>query len=84
MTSGTRPNLLAVVSGAILIVSAMADAGTLTVGPSKTYQTITTAYNAAVAGDTIEIDAGTYLNDHRVVFRREQDGGVDGSVALTF
>jgi hypothetical protein len=55
--------LLAVVTGAILFMSAAAGAATLSVGPDKTYRTITAAYNAAVAGDTIAIDAGTYPNE---------------------
>jgi hypothetical protein len=35
---------------------------TVQVGPSRTYKTIPDGYNAAVAGDTIEIDAGDYPN----------------------
>ncbi|MBA3550465.1 MAG: right-handed parallel beta-helix repeat-containing protein [Nannocystis sp.] len=40
-----------------------AAAATLTVGPGKTYQTVKAAVAAAKAGDTIEVDAGEYVDD---------------------
>ena len=42
---------------------ASATAATLTVGPGKTYQTVKAAVAAAQAGDTIEVDAGDYVDD---------------------
>jgi len=39
---------------------AAVNAATLNVGSGKTYTTITAAYNAAVAGDTIYVYPGTY------------------------
>ncbi len=40
-----------------------ATAATLTVGPGKTYQTVKDAVAAAQSGDTIEVDAGEYVDD---------------------
>lgn len=44
-------------------VPAIASAATLTVGPGKTYQKVKDAVAAAQAGDTIEVDAGEYVDD---------------------
>ncbi len=41
----------------------IASAATLTVGPGKTYQKVKDAVAAAKAGDTIEVDAGEYVDD---------------------
>jgi hypothetical protein len=36
---------------------------TLTVGADKQYQTLAAAVAASASGDTILVDAGTYIND---------------------
>jgi len=41
----------------------LAAAATLTVGPGKTYTTVKDAVAAAKSGDTIEVDAGEYVDD---------------------
>ncbi|PQE15252.1 Pectinesterase protein [Rutstroemia sp. NJR-2017a WRK4] len=43
-----------------LLAAPLAYAATLNVGSGKTYSTITAAYNAAAAGDTIYVYPGTY------------------------
>jgi len=45
------------------LAAANAAAALLQVGPGKPYSTIAAAVGAAVAGDTIEIDAGIYPNE---------------------
>jgi ribosomal protein L24 len=42
------------------LCAAFAPAATIQVGPGRTYTTVQAGYNAAAAGDTIEIDSGTY------------------------
>lgn len=54
------------VVGAFALVawtSSIAAAATLTVGPGKTYTTVKDAVAAAQPGDTIEVDAGDYIDD---------------------
>jgi hypothetical protein len=47
--------------GLVLMSCASAALGTtIQVGPGRTYTTLAAGYNAASAGDTIEIDSGTY------------------------
>ncbi len=60
-----KPARLApLVAAAILAVPSLAAAGTLAVGPGKTYAAPCAAIAAAQAGDTIEVDAaGTYVGD---------------------
>ena len=43
-----------------LFLPGVASAATLTVGPARTYPTITAAVTAASSGDTIQVDAGQY------------------------
>jgi len=43
-----------------LLAATLTSAATLNVGSGKTYSTITAAYNAAAAGDTIYVYPGTY------------------------
>jgi MYXO-CTERM domain-containing protein len=53
-------------SGAFALVAwipGSAMAATLTVGPGKTYTTVKDAVAAAQPGDTIEVDAGDYVDD---------------------
>ena len=50
-------------SAMVAWVPAIASAGTLTVGPGKTYQKVSDAVAAAQVGDTIEVDAGEYVDD---------------------
>lgn len=47
----------------VLLSSRVATAATLQVGSGKTYATPCAAFAAATAGDTVEIDAGTYTNE---------------------
>ncbi len=47
----------------VFVAPASASAATLTVGPGKTFQTVKDAVAAAQAGDTIEVDAGEYVDD---------------------
>jgi hypothetical protein len=46
----------------IAVILSFADARTLLVGPSRTYKTPCDAAGAALSGDTVEIDTGTYLD----------------------
>ena len=39
----------------------------LTVGPGQQYSTIAAAINASQNGDTIDVQAGTYLNDFAII-----------------
>lgn len=48
---------------AVALPATPAQAATLEVGPGKTYTTISAAITAAVAGDIIIVDAGTYTED---------------------
>jgi hypothetical protein len=45
---------------AVSLCAAVAPAGLIQVGPTRTYKTVAAGYNAAAAGDTIEIDSATY------------------------
>lgn len=47
----------------VLVVPMLASAATLQVGPDKTYKQVKEAVAAAKAGDTIEVDAGDYVDD---------------------
>lgn len=47
----------------VFAVPVLASAATLTVGPDKTYKKVSEAVAAAKAGDTIEVDAGDYVDD---------------------
>ncbi len=46
-----------------LLAPTAASAATLAVGPDKTYKTVNAAVAAAKSGDTIEVDAGEYVDD---------------------
>lgn len=46
-----------------LALPGLASAATLTVGPGKMYQKVSDAVAAAKSGDTIEVDAGEYVDD---------------------
>jgi hypothetical protein len=70
MTTSTIRRVAAGVGGGSLIVLASvlgmavpAQAATIDVGPSGGYTTITAALAAASAGDTITVEAGTYLEN---------------------
>ncbi len=45
----------------LAVVACSVSAAVLQVGPTRTYTTVQSAVNAASAGDTIEIDSGTYV-----------------------
>jgi hypothetical protein len=47
----------------MLMLIAFAHAATLKVGASQTYRTINSALDAAAAGDTVQVDPGTYSED---------------------
>ena len=47
----------------VIVAPVAASAATLTVGPGKTYATVNAAVAAAKPGDTIEVDAGDYVDD---------------------
>ena len=46
--------------GVLLLTASLVSAKTVQVGPTRSYTTVSAGYNAAAAGDTIEIDSGTY------------------------
>lgn len=78
-----RSSALAVV--AALLATAVprpADAATLTVGPGQQYATVASAVAAAVDGDVVQVQAGTYTNDFPVVNRRITILGVGGMARL--
>lgn len=56
----TRRNAVAVLVLLAVCIS-MASAATIQVGPTRTYKTVQAGVNAAAAGDTIQIDSGTYV-----------------------
>jgi MYXO-CTERM domain-containing protein len=58
-----RHCLLIFTTSSLLLVAAPAAAATLTVGAGKMYAKPCDAIAAAAAGDTIEVDAGTYNGD---------------------
>jgi MYXO-CTERM domain-containing protein len=55
--------LIPFATAAAALVPALAHADTLQVGPGKPYATIAAGVAAAASGDTIEIDAGDYVDD---------------------
>jgi pectin methylesterase-like acyl-CoA thioesterase len=54
----------------------------LSVGPGKTYLTITAAVAAAQNGDTVEVQAGTYTNQYVSISKNITLQGVGGMVKL--
>jgi len=54
----------------------------LTVGAGKEFATIATAVAAAHNGDTIQIDAGTYVNDGAYINKQLVLEGVGGTVSI--
>jgi hypothetical protein len=50
-------------AGAACIVAHAASAAILTVGPGKTYATVSAAIAASANGDVIQVQSGTYTND---------------------
>ncbi len=53
-------NLARLATGLSVFLTVASGAATIQVGPTRTYTTVVAGYNAASAGDTIEIDSGTY------------------------
>ena len=53
---------------AVLAGASLAGAATLNVGPTRTYTTLQSAVNAAVDGDTILVDPGTYLGKSATMY----------------
>ena len=45
----------------LAVCSSLASGAIIQVGPTRTYKTVQAGVNAAVAGDTIQIDSGTYV-----------------------
>lgn len=58
------------------------DSHVLTVGTGKMYSTIKAAVAASHDGDTIKVDAGTYVNDYAVVDTKISIVGVGGMAKL--
>ena len=56
---------------------------TLTVGPGKKYSTITAAVAASHSGDTIDVQAGNYVNNFAVISHSLTLQAVGGMVHLT-
>ena len=54
----------------------------LTVGPGKKFSTIATAVAAARNGDTIEVEAGTYINDYVSINKNIALQAVGGTVEM--
>jgi hypothetical protein len=59
---GTINRYLLTFLSAFFIILSTADARTILVGPSRTYKTPCDASSAVQAGDTVQIDTGTYLD----------------------
>ena len=66
-----------------LLLTAIASAGTLTVGPTGDYALIQDAINASVDGDRIEVSGGTYNENLVVLLKDITLVGVDGPEATT-
>ena len=50
----------------LAVASCLSSAAIRIVRTGTTYTTVRPAVNAAIAGDTIEIDSGTYTGHHRL------------------
>jgi hypothetical protein len=80
---------LALISKPILFVGiaiaslSTAHAATLTVGAGQTYSTVSAAVGAATAGDTIDILAGTYVDQTATVDKPLTIQGIGGAVIFT-
>src|SRR6516162_8724153 len=61
---------------------AVASGTVLTVGPGQQYSTIAAAAAAAQAGDTIDVQAGTYINDFVGVYTNVTLQAVGGVVRM--
>jgi hypothetical protein len=78
--SVTDPTGNSSLGGAVLSI---APAGNiLTVGPGQRYSTIAAAVAAAHDGDTIQVQAGTYLNDFAVINTKVTLEGIGGMVNM--
>ena len=80
--SHSRVRLILASALALGMVSAGADAATLTVGAGRQFASISAAVATARDGDVIEVAAGTYTNDFATVTRRISIVGVGGLAVL--
>jgi len=58
-----KPDVSIILAGAVCALALPLSAADLTVGPTKSYQTLTSAVAAARANDRIILEAGVYLDD---------------------
>ncbi len=72
-------------AAALLLITSLSTAAwadTLMVGPGQTYTTIAAAIAASQDGDTIEVQAGTYINDFSEISTRIALIAVGGRVTM--
>jgi len=67
---------------AVALAVSPAAAATLTVGPGQQYATIAAAVAASQDGDTLAVQAGTYINDFAEITTRIALVGVGGRVTM--
>jgi len=72
----------AVVTAVPLLLGSAAQAATLMVGPGQTYATVSAAFAAANDGDTVEVMAGTYINDFPAVETKITLTAIGGRVTM--
>ena len=70
------------VAAFIAAVTSHASAATLTVGPGQTYTTLAAAIAATHDGDTVNVLAGTYVNDFAEIHSKITLNAVGGRVKL--
>ena len=69
-------------AAALLLLAGRAAAATLTVGPGQPFTTIAAAVAAARNGDTIDVLAGTYVNDFASIAKRLSLVAVGGQARM--